>query len=72
MKTLHLPHTHTVGHDSSVGIATGYGLDGPGIESRWGAFKLEQHYWVGDWQFLFLARDAPVVEPFVNITLTSY
>jgi len=25
-----------VGHDSSVGIATHYGLDGPGIESRWG------------------------------------
>jgi hypothetical protein len=25
----------TVGRDSSVGIATGYGLDGPGIESRW-------------------------------------
>jgi hypothetical protein len=24
------------GQDSSVGIATGYGLDGPGIESRWG------------------------------------
>jgi len=23
------------GQDSSVGIATGYGLDGPGIESRW-------------------------------------
>jgi hypothetical protein len=22
--------------DSAVGIATGYGLDGPGIESRWG------------------------------------
>jgi hypothetical protein len=22
---------------SSVGIANGYGLDGPGIESRWGA-----------------------------------
>jgi hypothetical protein len=22
--------------DSSVGTATGYGLDGPGIESRWG------------------------------------
>jgi len=22
---------------SSVGIETGYGLDGPGIESRWGA-----------------------------------
>jgi hypothetical protein len=22
--------------DSSVGIATSYGLDGPGIESRWG------------------------------------
>jgi hypothetical protein len=26
-----------VGRDSSVGIATGYGLDGPGIKSRWGA-----------------------------------
>ena len=24
------------GADSSVGTATGYGLDGPGIESRWG------------------------------------
>ena len=23
------------GPGSSVGIATGYGLDGPGIESRW-------------------------------------
>jgi hypothetical protein len=25
-----------VGQDSSVVIATRYGLDGPGIESRWG------------------------------------
>jgi hypothetical protein len=25
------------GRNSSVGTATGYGLDGPGIESRWGA-----------------------------------
>jgi hypothetical protein len=25
------------GPDNSVGIATDYGLDGPGIESRWGA-----------------------------------
>jgi len=25
------------GRDSSVGIATRYGLDGPGTESRWGA-----------------------------------
>jgi hypothetical protein len=24
-----------VGHDSSVGIATRYGMNGPGIESRW-------------------------------------
>jgi len=24
------------GPDSSDGMATGYGLDGPGIESRWG------------------------------------
>jgi hypothetical protein len=27
----------SVDRDSSVGIATRYGLDGPGIESRWGA-----------------------------------
>ena len=27
----------TRGPGSSVGIVTGYGLDGPGIESRWGA-----------------------------------
>ena len=26
-----------MGRDSSDGIATRYGLDGPGIESRWGA-----------------------------------
>ena len=26
---------HQCGPGSSVGIATGYGLDGPGIESRW-------------------------------------
>ena len=29
-------HDKVVGRDSSVGIATGYGLDGPRIESRWG------------------------------------
>ena len=26
-----------MGRDSSVGIATRYGMDGPGIESRWEA-----------------------------------
>ena len=26
-----------MGYDSSVGVATRYGLDGPLIESRWGA-----------------------------------
>ena len=28
--------TPNVSWDSSVGIATGYSLDGPGIETRWG------------------------------------
>ena len=28
-------YTSTCGPGSSVGISTGYGLDGPGIESRW-------------------------------------
>jgi len=29
--------TYLYGPGSSAGIATGYGLDGPGIESWWGA-----------------------------------
>ena len=29
-------HDPTVGRDGAVGIGTRYGLDGPGIESRWG------------------------------------
>ena len=29
-------HSLTCGPGSVVGIATAYGLDGPGIESRWG------------------------------------
>ena len=33
------PGTH-MGRDTSVGIATRYGLDGPGIESRWGGARL--------------------------------
>ena len=31
------------GRDSSVGIATRYGLDGPGIESRWSEFFASVH-----------------------------
>jgi hypothetical protein len=30
------PFFHSCGPRSSVGIATDYRLDGPGIESRWG------------------------------------
>jgi hypothetical protein len=41
VKTTHLYQSYTtdgiVGRDRSVGIATSYGLDGPGIESRAGA-----------------------------------
>ena len=33
---LNVSTTKFVGRDSSVGIATSYGLDGLGIESRWG------------------------------------
>jgi hypothetical protein len=33
-----------VGQDSAVGIANGYGLDGPGIEFQWGrAFSAPFH-----------------------------
>ena len=33
----------TCGPGSVVGIATAYGLDGPGIESRWGETGPEAH-----------------------------
>ena len=33
---VHFTFTFILGRNSSVGIATGCGLDGPGIESRWG------------------------------------
>jgi hypothetical protein len=35
-KLIPLPYVRKVERDSSVGIATRYGLDGPGIVSRWG------------------------------------
>ena len=39
-------YAHSVGHGSSVGIATDYGLDGPGIESRWGEiFRCPDRPW---------------------------
>jgi hypothetical protein len=34
-----------VGRDSSVGIATQYGLDGPVIESLWRRISLTRPYW---------------------------
>jgi hypothetical protein len=33
------------GPDSVVGLATGYGLDGPGIESRWGEILRTSQDW---------------------------
>jgi hypothetical protein len=34
--TFYFTHSYECGPSSSVGIVTDYGLDGPGIESRWG------------------------------------
>ena len=36
VRELHPSFQHRDGPGSSVGIVTGYGLDGPGMESRWG------------------------------------
>jgi hypothetical protein len=36
LKNLYILYNIILGRDSVVGIATRYGLDGPGIESRWG------------------------------------
>ena len=62
-----------MGRDSSVGIGTRYGLDGPGIESRWGArysatFQnvSETHpasYTMGTVSFRGIKRPGRVVEP---------
>jgi hypothetical protein len=52
MKAVYLSnYSGTVGRDSSVGITTGYGMDGPGIESRWGA------------RFFAPVQTGPVVHP---------
>jgi hypothetical protein len=37
---LYFAHFHVSGPDSSVGIATRYGLDGPVIDSRWGGGEI--------------------------------
>ena len=36
LQRLFLYPIHTRGPGSSVGIVTGYGMDGPGMESQWG------------------------------------
>ena len=41
-------HLRGVGQDSSVGIATRYGMDGPGIESQWGRVFPRPPYWSWD------------------------
>ena len=36
-----------LGRDSVVGVATGYGLDGPGIESRQGGGRFSAFFFAG-------------------------
>jgi hypothetical protein len=47
---LHPPTCLHVGRNSTVGIATLYGLDGPGIESRWGRHFSNQSLALGPTQ----------------------
>jgi len=42
-------HPTLVSRDSSVGIATRYGLDGPGIESRWRGARISAPVQAGPW-----------------------
>jgi hypothetical protein len=44
-------HAVRMGRDSSVGIANRYGLDGPGIESRWGGARHSASVQTGPWAY---------------------
>ena len=45
---MYIPIYFFCGPGSAVGITTGYGLDGPGIESRWGTrFSAPVQTWPG-------------------------
>jgi hypothetical protein len=58
---------------SSVGIATGYGLDGLGIESRWGEiFRTCPNRPWGPPSLLYNGRDLPEVESGRGVTLTPF
>ena len=48
-----------VGRDSAVGIATCYGLDSPGIESRWGRFSAPVQIGPGAHPAFYTKRTAP-------------
>jgi hypothetical protein len=50
----------SMGRDSAVGIDTRYGLEGPGIESRWGA------------RFFSVVQTVPVAHPACYIMGTEY
>jgi hypothetical protein len=62
------------GPGSSVGIATGYGLDGPGIESRWGeTFRTCPERPCGPLSFLYNGyRIFPGVESDQGVKLTPH
>ena len=62
-----------IGPGSSVDIATGYGLDGPGIESRWGEiFRRPDRLW-GPPSLLYNGyRVFPGVKSGRGVTLTPH
>jgi hypothetical protein len=48
-----------VGRDSVVGIAIRYGLDDPGIESRWGDFPHRSRPVLGAHQAFYIMGSGP-------------
>jgi len=68
-------HAVVGGPVSAVGIATGYGLNGPGIESRWGA-RLSAPVQTGPGahqvSFTMGTRSFPGVKSGRGVTLTPY
>jgi hypothetical protein len=63
---------HSMSLDSSVSIATRYGLDGSGIESRWGSrFSVKRPGRGNDLELYLYSSSGPFTDWSTNSTFTT-